>query len=102
MGTREAILALKDLWPGADEDTRLAIVEAWVAAMRKDRDLPRPEGPCSYTSPHPGCLARAELSRVSDEGAQMPALVAALELIHDMPPSAAGTPRGTRRAWWSA
>ena len=38
IGTRDAVLALKDLWPRGDEEVRLAIVGAWAAAARKPRD----------------------------------------------------------------
>jgi HEAT repeat protein len=98
IGTREAVLGLKDVWNDTDEDGKLAIVHAWAAAWRR----PYHQGDeieCgnvagSIDSMHPSCEAWFQLQRVSDEGAGMPALLASLELIHDVSPAEAKTTEG--------
>lgn len=93
IGTSEAVLGLKDVWPNADHEGKLAIVHAWAAAWRK----PFHAGEtleCKLPAVHPSCEAWHQLQRVSDMGSGMPALLASLELIHDVSPATAKTPEG--------
>jgi hypothetical protein len=96
IGTSRTVMSLKDLWPRSDEPARLAIVGAWAAAARKP--AARPVGRCAGNLTDPRCAALGQLQRVSDLGDGMPSLVAALELVHDTPPAAAGTPEGNAAA----
>lgn len=96
IGTRRAVLALKDLWPRSDEPVKMAIVGAWAAAARK----PGQGAPdrCTAEDPHARCLALGQLQRISDLSDGMPSLVASLELLHDTAPSEAATPEGNAAA----
>ncbi len=94
IGTREAVRGLKDLWPNADQDTRIAIVHAWAATWRKPFHAGDGEVTCHQPNEHASCEAWHQLQRASDKGAGMPALLASLELIHDVSPAKAKTPEG--------
>jgi len=97
IGTRDVVIGLQDLWRQGDEEMRLAIVGAWVAASRRQNDLGAQVG-CAPSVQHPGCTAWHKLQRVSDLGVGMPSLVASLELIHDVTPQRALTPEGNAAA----
>lgn len=71
LGGQAAVRALNDLWERAEDDARLAILEAWGA------------------KPTFQAGGRAELLRVAETGRGMPAVAAALTLLRVDPSSAA-------------
>jgi len=88
IGTRETVLGLADLWPGAGEKERVAMVGAWARAAR----AAKVEGCADLARTYPNCLAWRQLVRASESDDGMAGLVASLELIHD------SSPRATRPA----
>jgi HEAT repeat protein len=100
IGTREAVRGLRDLWEGTDHEGRKAIVHAWAAAWRKPFHTGEGDVKCEGKQPvvHASCEAWHQLQRASDEGSGMAALLAALELIHDVSPAKAKTPEGNAAA----
>lgn len=90
IGTREAVMGLKDLWDTADEDLRLAILKAWGAASVED-DV---EVPCNTPPQRAACVARYHLRRISEGGAGMDNLSASLAMIAGVDPEARTTEQG--------
>lgn len=98
IGTREAVLGLRDIWPNTDHEGKIAIVHAWAAAWRKPFHGDGEIVACPQPAVHASCEAWHQLQRVSDDGEGMPALLASLELIHDVSPAEAKTPEGNAAA----
>ena len=98
IGTREAVLGLRDVWEGSDHKGKIAIVHAWAGAWRKPFHEEGDEVECHVPAVHASCEAWHQLQRVSDMGSGMPALLASLELIHDVSPAKAETPEGNAAA----
>ncbi len=97
IGTREAVLGLKDLWSISDHEGKLAIVHAWSAAWRKPFHGGHDKA-CELPTEHASCEAWHQLQRVSDAGSGMAALLASLELIHDVSPATAKVAEGNAAA----
>jgi hypothetical protein len=97
IGTRETVLGLKDVWNDIDHEGKLAIVAAWAEAWRRPY-LEGDEVKCQPLDLHPSCEAWGQLQRISDEGNGMPALLASLELIHDVSPAEAKVTEGNAAA----
>ena len=98
VGTQEGVRGLKDVWTEADHEGKLAIVHAWAAAWRRPYHDGGDAHACVMPAQSGSCEAFHQLTRASDEGSGMPALLASLELIHDVSPSEAKTPEGNAAA----
>ncbi len=98
IGTRETVLGLKDLWAGSDHEGKIAIVHAWASTWRKPFHTEGEVIECHQPTVHASCEAWHQLQRVSDKGSGMAALLASLELIHDVSPANAKTPEGNAAA----
>jgi hypothetical protein len=97
VGSREAVLGLRDVWSRADEDERSAIASAWARAWRKPQDDGDPIG-CEPAEQTPSCDAWKLLTHASDGGNGLPALTAALEIIAAADPAAATMPQANAAA----
>jgi hypothetical protein len=93
VGTREAVLGLRDVWPRADEDEQTAIVSAWARAWRKPGERGDDIG-CEPAEQTPSCDAWKLLTRASDQGRGMPSLTAALAILEGADPAEATMPQG--------
>lgn len=98
IGTREAVLGLKDIWANTNHEGKIAIVHAWATSWRKPFHERGEQIKCMQPTVHASCEAWHQLQRASDVGSGMPALLASLELIHDVSPAEAKVPEGNAAA----
>jgi hypothetical protein len=93
IGTRRTVLALADRWPRADEDERVAMVEAWTRTWRRSE-----EGCVESERSQAPCLAHERLWRTSQAGEGMASLYASLALLAGVAPDKADAHAGTAAA----
>lgn len=89
IGTRKAVMGLKDLWDAADEEMRIAVLDAWRAASVEADEMP-----CGTPPQRSACVARYHLRRTSEGGAGMDNLAASLAILEGVDPEERTTEHG--------
>jgi len=93
LGSVDGVLALQDLWAQANEDERLAVVEAWLEVLLAAPDASAPPTGARASVETPAVLALAMLARAIDMDSGRSSILAAAGVLRSPSSGDAGPAR---------